>query len=419
MATHVTVSRILCILFAVSCFTALNRRSWGQTAPPSPPRALFESKTTIRLNASSKCAHNILRLKDIADVQGSTASSKRLAELPIAPTPPAGRQQEWSRSDVEKALQLRGVDVSTVQWEGAPLCRVNRVAATQIVDRPPPDPNILPASAVRASGTIASEQKNAPNLATDAMSIDDKGFVTAFTTPGAVAQAERIAQTAIENYLQTQTQSSAEFLVKPILPPNLAQTILQRRQIIGIAGGQPPYEGLQSFEFLVRSPTGQEKITVHAEIKLPELILVCTKALPKGHWIRAEDLTYQTLPRGWKDGIQNCYTDQDELIGKELKRGVSANQVLKRGDAGAPTLVESGDAVKIELVLGGVVIETNGRAVESGGQDDLIQVETAEHKKRLLARVRSERVVEVYSSGHSPLPPSPSLSSKSKPRMTR
>lgn len=419
MSTSATISRILCLLFAVSCFAAQIGRVLGQPAPSSRPRALFESKTTIRLSASAKCANNILRLKDMADVQGPSASSKRLADLPIAPTPPTGRLQDWTRSDLEKALQLRGVDVSTLQWDGAPLCRVERVAATQIVDRPSLAPNILPASAVRSSSPMASEHINAPNPTTEANAVDEKGFVTAFTTPGVVAQAERIAQTAIENYLQTQTQSSAEFLVKPILAPNLAQTILQRRQIIGIAGGQPPYEGLQSFEFLVRSPTGQEKVTVQAEIKLPELVLVSTKPLPKGHWIRPEDLTYQTLPKGWKEGVQNCYTDQDELVGKELRRGVSANQVLKRGDAGAPTLVESGDAIKIELVLGGVVIETNGRAVESGGQDDLIQVETAEHKKRLLARVRSERVVEVYSSGNSPASPSPSLSSKSKPRTTR
>ncbi len=429
MKASSTVSTILVLLAAIGSAGVLHGPLLAQSPLGPPVRGNNGSKIVVRLHASAKCPNNILRLKDLAEVKGNPSTANRLADLPIAPTPPIGNLQDWSRAEVEKALQLRGVDITNLQWEGLGVCRVERVAATQIVDRPAvadpavsqPEINspVVAASAIKRPDSAAEKQSDAPEKQAGDAGLAGTRFMTAFTTPGVVAQAERIAQTAIENYLQTQTQSTAEFTVKPIIPPNLAQTILQRRQIIGIAGGQAPYEGLQTFELLVRSPTGQEKVTLQAEIQLPELILVSTKALPKGHWIRPEDLTYQPLPKGWKDGVQNCYTDEEELVGKELKRGVSANQILKRGDAGAPTLVEAGDAVKIELVLGAVVIETNGRAIESGGQDDLIQVETAEHKKRLLARVRSERIVEVYSNGSMPASSPATFNSTSKSRKTR
>ncbi|XZE36436.1 flagellar basal body P-ring formation chaperone FlgA [Pirellulaceae bacterium SH501] len=409
----------LLLVSAVIFVARPNGSLMAQSSLSQNVRTSNGTNIVVRLNATAQCPNNILRLRDIAEVRGDTATAKRLADLPIAPTPPIGSLQEWSRAEVEKALQLRGVDVSNLQWEGLGSCRVERVAATQIVDRSEVGSAVVTAAATKESTRPTNKQFDAPNQHPGSTLVEGTQFMTAFTTPGVVAQAERIAQTAIENYLQTQTQSTAEFTVKPIIPPNLAQTILQRRQIVGIAGGQPPYEGLQTFEFLVRSPTGQEKVTIQAEIQLPEMILVSTKALPKGHWIRQEDLTCQPLPKGWKDGVQNCFTEENELVGKELKRGVSANQIFKRGDAGAPTLVEAGDAVKIELVLGAVVIETNGRAIENGGMDDLIQVETAEHKKRLLARVRSERIVDVYSNGSMPASSPASFHSQSKSRKTR
>lgn len=410
---------ILVLVLTVSSIGAMNGSLLAQSAPDQTARSSSTAKIVVRLNASAKCPNNILRLRDVAEVRGAAATVNRIAELPIAPTPPLGSRQDWSRSDIQKALQIRGVDISNLQWEGLGVCRVERVSATQIVDRPEPNSQVVAASAVNQPNPSFEKQADATKQPSSNMAVDGAQFMTAFTTPGVVAQAERIAQTAIENYLQTQTQSTAEFVVKPIIPPNLAQTILQRRQVIGIAGGQPPYAGLQTFELLVRSPAGQEKVTLQAEIQLPEMILISTKALPKGHWIQPEDLTYQPLPKGWKDGVQNCFTDEEDLVGKELKRGVSAKQILKRGDAGAPTLVEAGDAVKIELVLGAVVIETNGRAIESGGLDDLIQVETAEHKKRLMARVRSERIVEVYSNGSMPASLPATFTSQSKSRKTR
>jgi flagella basal body P-ring formation protein FlgA len=62
-------------------------------------------------------------------------------------------------------------------------------------------------------------------------------------------------------------------------------------------------------------------------------------------------------------------------------------------------IIHVGDLVAIGIVSGGVTVETNGRAIEPGAMDDLIQIEVQPHRKRVLARVTGDRTAEVISNG--------------------
>jgi flagella basal body P-ring formation protein FlgA len=216
-----------------------------------------------------------------------------------------------------------------------------------------------------------------------------------------IAQAERIASTAIEKYLQTKMNSTVDYTIRPEISTEIAPRLLQMRQIVGVDGGLPPWDGEQNFEFLVKGPTGEMVVPIKAIIELPELVVAASKQLAKGRVIREEDLILIPMPRGSKESADRCFTEVQDLIGKELKRSMSTQQVVLRQDAGSPTLIHSGDAIKLEVIAGSLVVETNGKAIESGGLDDLIHVESLDSRKRLLARVTGERVVEVVSQGTS------------------
>jgi flagella basal body P-ring formation protein FlgA len=105
------------------------------------------------------------------------------------------------------------------------------------------------------------------------------------------------------------------------------------------------------------------------------------------------------MPRNLKLETDEYFTKIDDLIGKELKRSMSTNQVIRTSEAGTQTLVQAGDAVKIVVQTAGIVVETHGRALGSGGQDELIPVEEADFKGRLTARVIGPREVQVISHG--------------------
>jgi flagella basal body P-ring formation protein FlgA len=222
-------------------------------------------------------------------------------------------------------------------------------------------------------------------------------FVPTNTSPALVTQAERVLAQAIANYLQTKADANVNWQVFPVVSPEIAPHIIQRRQILGVTGGEAPWDGEQVFELLLKGPQGEYTITVPATIQLPELVLASSKQLAKGHILRAEDLIHVPMPRNLKLEAEEYFTKIDDLIGKELKRSMSTNQVIRTSEAGTQTLVQAGDAIKIVVQTAGIVVETHGRALGSGGQDELIPVEEADFKGRLTARVIGPREVQVIS----------------------
>ena len=81
---------------------------------------------------------------------------------------------------------------------------------------------------------------------------------------------------------------------------------------------------------------------------------------------------------------------------------MATQQVIRLNEVGPPTLIHVGDIISLEVVSGSLVVGTNGRALEPGGIDDLIQVEVEPHRSRVLARVIGDRKAEMIINGSSP-----------------
>ena len=379
----------------------------------------------IHLNASAECPSNLLQLKDVATIRGTAKWVSDLSSVTIAPSPQIGKPTTWTRKEIEAALERRGVNINSVKWEGNQQCRVMR-SANKLVSSPaiaPPSdlqndsnsPSFKSGNIMNGSSSLQKREMSPPM----GDKVDHERFTSAFLTPAMIAQAERIASTAIEKYLQTKTNATIDYRIRPEISTELAPRLLQMRQIVGVDGGLPPWDGEQSFEFLIKGPTGEMVVPVKALIELPELVVAANKQLAKGRVIREDDLILIPMPRGSKETADRCFTEVQELIGKELKRSMSTQQVVLRQDAGSPTLIHSGDAIKLEVIVGSLIVETNGKAIESGGIDDLIHVESLDNRKRLLARVTGERVVEVVSQGAMNIKNSNKSNSRSFSKVTR
>jgi len=357
-------------------------------------------QAVVKLNSVTESTSNLLKLSDLASIRGPEKLSSELGAIPIAPSPQLGQTAIWTREQIQSVLEKRGMNPASIRWEGNSQTKVIRQSLDKKERSDDPVVDLSQSSILDSGKFIAT-----PSMPT---TIDKSKFTSSFTTPAIVGQAERVVQVAIDNYLKTKTDSEVSFRVTPTIPPEVASLLVQRKQILGVAGGVPPFEGKQTFELLVRGSYGESAIPIEADIQLPELILAAVKPLSRGHILKSSDLVLISTPRGFKESPDTCFLQPEDLVGKELKRSMSTQQVIRRPDIGSPTLIHAGDAVKIEVIVGGLVIETAGRAIESGGKDDLIHVESAEHRKRLLARVREERIVEVSSLGNSSMAVPPS-----------
>jgi flagella basal body P-ring formation protein FlgA len=337
----------------------------------------LDEPISLVLRSDCQIASNVLRLRDVCDLSQSNATSQALADVPLAPTPRMGTKQLWTRDDITKVLSLRGMDPKSILWSGAETVQVLR----------------------SQSAAVAKASASQPATSLETQRVDHREFSPAFTTPVAISQAERVVTSAIESYLQLKSGSQGKWRIKPTIPPQHANALLQRRQIVSVAGGQEPWDGNQRFALLLRTPEGECIIDIEAMVRLPAMVVAAKGPLARGRILKDTDLVWLSLPPASKISPDDCICDFDQLVGKQLRKSVSTQQPIRNQDVGAPFAVQAGESVTIAVVAGAIQVATQGRAMESGAIDDTIQVEVLPQKKRIAARVTAERRVEVIAGG--------------------
>jgi flagella basal body P-ring formation protein FlgA len=374
--------------------------SFGHHVWADNPNVLRASSVTVTLRAKAECPSNVLLLSDMVELQGSDAIVHQIADLPLAPAPNMGNKQTWSRASIEKMLQLRGLASEAIRWRGSDECEVHRVEGVR------PKKSDMDTANGANDGSVEPpmiHQAQYTQVGTNdspvkAPAVDRSKFTAPFTTPVTLSVAERFASEAISNYLQTKTNSNGRWNIKVNVPSEYAGLLSQRAKILGVAGGQPPWEGEQEFQFLVKGPNGEQSISVRSMIQLPEMVVSANRPLAKGYVLKEEDLDWIPFPPGAKFGADDCFKNVEALVGQQLRRSMSTQQVIRMNEVGPPTLIQVGDVIQVEVVSGAVVVGTQGRAIESGGMDDLIQVEIEPNRNRVLARITNEKTVEVVAS---------------------
>lgn len=387
-----------------------------------------KSSVDLLLKSRSDCPSNLILLSDLVSVQSSDARIKDLIDVALGPAPKLGHDQSWTRSDVEKALALRGVPREAIQWKGAAECQVRRTAGPRIRSLDGKNSDDTNTQNSVTNSRLASYQNASGNGTTQTngdssnslQPIDKSQFTPPFITPANVSQAENLAALAIGDYLRTKTDSAGRWNIKVNMPTEHTKTFSLRNNILGVAGGQPPWDGPQEFVFRVMGKNGEQVIPISATVKLPEMVVVAKRALSKGYVLQETDLDWIPMPRGLNYGPEDCFSRSDQLVGQQLRRAMSTQQVIRLKEVGPPTVVHVGDLVTIGIVSGSVSVETNGRAMESGAMDDLIQIEVQPHRKRVMARITGDRAAQVISNGpvHS-MKSNQTLASKSNSNFTR
>lgn len=152
-------------------------------------------------------------------------------------------------------------------------------------------------------------------------------------------------------------------------------------------------EGRCQLHVVARTVDGPLEADIVATLTTNPTIAVTRKGLPRGHRIGAGDLTLMPIPAEQID--PEFVVDPDEVIGLEVRSALRPNRPIERDDLGSPILVHRGDLIEIRVVGGGITITTNAKALADGAESELIEIETMQPRKRLLARVVQTGLVEI------------------------
>ncbi|MEN8919694.1 MAG: flagellar basal body P-ring formation chaperone FlgA [Octadecabacter sp.] len=119
--------------------------------------------------------------------------------------------------------------------------------------------------------------------------------------------------------------------------------------------------------------------------------LVATNTLKPRSIVNAEDVKLVDAD------LPNAFRNVADVVGLEVRRAVYAGRAITFDDLGAPTLVERNQMVRLIFETGGLVIATDGRALERGGFGDYVRVINRNSRTTVSGEVQQDGSVHVFS----------------------
>lgn len=307
----------------------------------------------IRLRPSAAVAGRVVTLGDVADVVAANVQEHvSLADTELIPMPALNAERTLSVREVQDLLELRGVATGGHQFSGA--SEVRLASAVQQIARDKP--------AFRTNGSAA------------------RGAITA-------------VENAIVKHLSRNVDADRDWQVAVELSEEQVALVQTAYGRIVAEGGSPPWHGRQQFAVRVGA---DKQVTVDAEIRVPDMIVVAARPLSKGDVLRASDLALEPAKRGVAQ--RGAFRSIDEVAGQEAVRPIAAGQVLDANYVRAPVLVQRGDVVTVYAYSGNIRVKTTGRSRQPGAKGELVEIESLADRRRFFARVADVQVVEVFAS---------------------
>jgi flagella basal body P-ring formation protein FlgA len=126
------------------------------------------------------------------------------------------------------------------------------------------------------------------------------------------------------------------------------------------------------------------------QIKISRALLLNARQLPAGHTLQAEDVYAQTMEVTHTSGI----TDQNLVLGKVLRYGISAGQLLREDMLRTPFSVMQGQSVQVLVHSASFSISSTGVALNNASDGQAVKVKSV--NGRVLSGVaRANGMVEL------------------------
>jgi flagella basal body P-ring formation protein FlgA len=172
-------------------------------------------------------------------------------------------------------------------------------------------------------------------------------------------------------------------LVIPVLDSDVDNSLLSIADGVG---------GWLSLNASVIDKDWRQDVKLNMQIAVESQVPVAKYDLEAGKILSAEDLELAWKKvRRLNDFSQ---TSKDHLVGKELRRKVSRDEIVDPRHIKKSVAIARGHAVKLKLSSGGISLTSEAKAMQAGSIGDEIEVQVVATKKKLLAKVIDSETVE-------------------------
>jgi len=134
-------------------------------------------------------------------------------------------------------------------------------------------------------------------------------------------------------------------------------------------------------------------IFINGNIHLYTHVIHTAEPLEKGHILSKSDLISSEI--NLNRVRYGYFTNTESLIGKQLKRRLSQNKIIRVNYVKAQTLVKRGEIVSIVAENSGYSVKMSGSAMSNGAKGDRVQVKNLSSKRVIEGTVIETGVVSI------------------------
>ncbi len=335
----------------------------------------------FKTRESAVLSSPIVRLEDIIEpLDRQLAAWSRLKRVSVALLPSDGTTMRIQRERLAKTITTLEATPRDIDWYGPEEISVRYDA-------------VLARSIAVASYKQSFAEETPVAVEPTAYVVD-----AAATTPIAPPILDRATRERVRNWIELAIQrelrdTEASFEIRLENDDESFAKLAAANSLASIEIIGEPQAGSVNLRAIGRHHEGAIEAIVPLTLTPHRQVVVANLNLQRGERINASDVRMAPLTaKLWKDSYA---TSIDMVIGKEVRGIVREGAAVSLGDIGQPILVRRGDLIEIRVVGGSVVITTNAKSVGEGAAGDLVEIETIQPRKRLIAKVVSPGLVEI------------------------
>ena len=134
-------------------------------------------------------------------------------------------------------------------------------------------------------------------------------------------------------------------------------------------------------------------IYINANIHLYSHVIHTAEPLEKGHVLSKTDLVLSEI--NLNQVRYGYFTDINRLVGKQLKRRLPQDKIIRVNYVKAPTLVKRGEIVNIVAENAGYSVKMSGTAMSNGAKGDRVQVRNLSSRRVIEGTVIQTGVISI------------------------
>jgi flagellar basal body P-ring formation protein FlgA len=316
--------------------------------------------TEIAFRPNASVTGPAITLRDVATISGGDpAVVARLEQTVLGPAPAPGRNARLDFEEIRSRLDATGVSTADANFSGASVVVVSCTQPAAAVVRRPK----------RKSRTTVS--------------------------PAQVRRAEKILTQSVRQSLRGKSRQAANLFLEVVVDPADVPIVLAgATEGFELSALDPHNVNAQNVQVRTQDSQGQAiRFQIQCVVSEKPRVPVLTRSVTAGEVIREDDLNWKQA-----DSTEGLATKAEEIIGREAKKSLHADDPVHVDDIRTIPLVRSNDIVTGIWQKGGIRITSQFKAKSDGGKGDVITLVQLTGRDQVLARVTDVHEAQIVSS---------------------